>query len=172
MILHIILKHISVQYSLTTILFRNISIHRSPPTLHIRPNWIAYLPCNNVQMTVWNIQIIILKIPIAKPVHLGNTVVNFISHLHMVAILYRNHFHGLSSSSLVPHSTWHLVHNQPPIRDSHFDVSDYHCKAMPILPGSYGRALKLPPPHFTALHCSSVDLLTSNILTIQSVIML
>jgi len=84
--------------------------------LHQRqPIWLHRVAClahNNAQMTMWEHQIIMLQMDLAKTFNSGNPRINFLHHQVIVSCPRRHHFQALPSSTTLPHSTWHQVHNQ------------------------------------------------------------
>jgi len=89
--------------------------------------WVAYLPHNFTLRTISDGQIIVHKLLPTKTVHLGNTPINFIPCMCMVAHLHSSHFQVLCSCITTVHSTWQIVHTKTPVQAMNFQVLSHHC---------------------------------------------
>jgi len=98
-----------------------------------QPIWLQLVRClahNNAQMTMWEIQTIMLEIHQAKTLNSGNPEIEFILHQGIVPRLRSPHLHTLPSSTTMPHSTWHQAHNQALVQPKNIRVVGHRGKHM------------------------------------------
>jgi len=135
-----------------------------PAVFHVRcgrtdlrrrqPIWLQQVGClahSNSQMTMWERQIIMLEIHWAKALNLGNRGTNIIHHRCIVTCLRNHHIQLLSSSTTLPHSTWHQAHNQALVEPRDIWVRGFHGKPL-ISPKEVTVDLKCSP------HSNSQDM--------------
>jgi len=81
-------------------------------------------------MTMWEHQRLIPEIHWAKTLNSGSPPIKFIVHRGLVTHPRSYHFQALSSSTTMPHSTWHQTHNQALVQPKDIRVMGHHSKHM------------------------------------------
>lgn len=91
---------------------------------------VGCLACNNVQMAIWDYQIMMQQIQEAK-MHDGSNKWHGCIHYHgMVALLHRHHFQALPTLAPLHYSTWHRDHGQGLVQPKDIRVMSHHSKHM------------------------------------------
>jgi len=114
---------ISLPPSLVHIWCRRTDLHRRQPICLQRVGCLAHI---NAQTTMWEYEITMVEIHWEKLLDSGNPRIKFIHHQGIVTRLRMHHFQALHSSTTLPHSTWHQVHNQAQLQPKNIEVMG-HC---------------------------------------------
>ena len=100
-----------------------IDLHHSQRSLL---TLLASLGSHTVQTAIGEHQLNILKVSLAKPVHLDITPINSIWHLGLATMLYSNNLQVLPSCTTFFYSTWHQASKQVPVQANDFHIIG-HC---------------------------------------------
>jgi len=95
--------------------------------------WLQYVAClanHNAQITIWDHQMIMRWIHWSQALNSGNPWINFIKPRGQVTDIRSHHFHALPTYTTLPHSIYHVAHNQALVQPKYIWVIGHRCKHM------------------------------------------